>query len=130
MESARKLTADISVLPSYFPVPGFALVPVNAYVLKAQEPMLVDTGLHADTGEFITQLESVIDPNDLRWLYLTHPDQDHVGSLTRLMSDVPHLRLVTTFMGFGLLSLFAQIPLDRVYLLNPGESLDIGDRQV
>jgi hypothetical protein len=128
MEAARKITDDISVLPSYLPAPGFGLVPVNAYVIKAKEPVLVDTGLRPDSDDFMTNLSEVIDPSDLRWLYLTHPDQDHVGSLARLMSEVPHLRLVTTFLGFGLLSFFESIAMDRVYLLNPGESLDVGDR--
>jgi len=130
METARKVTPDIDVLPSYFPIAGFGLVPVNAFVLKAREPMLVDTGLHQDHDAFLDALRSVIDPADLRWLWLTHPDQDHVGSLRTLMADVPHLKLITTFLGYGVLSLFESVPLDRVYLLNPGESLDIGDRQI
>jgi flavorubredoxin len=35
-------------------------------------------------------LRSVINPMDLRWLWLTHPDQDHLGSLRSLMAEVPH----------------------------------------
>lgn len=128
METARKVTDDISILPSYFPIPGFGLVPVNSYVIKAQQPVLIDTGLHSDSDAFMAELGSVIDPLDLKWLYLTHPDQDHVGSLRRLMNDVPGLRLITTFLGYGIISLFDQIPLDRVYFLNQGESLDVGDR--
>jgi len=130
MDSPRRVTEDIHVLPSYFPMPGFGLVPVNAFVLKAMQPVLIDTGLHQDGADFMNGLRSVIDPSDLRWLWLTHPDQDHVGSLRTLMQEVPHLRLVTTFLGYGILSLFEQIPLDRVYLLNPGESLDVGDRRL
>jgi hypothetical protein len=38
--------------------------------------------------------------------------------------------LITTFLGYGVLSLFEPVPLDRVYLLKPRESLDIGDRQL
>ncbi len=130
MDNARKVTDDITILPSYFPIPGFGLVPVNAFVLKAKQPLLVDTGLNQDKDAFMAALRSVIDPADLQWLYLTHPDQDHVGSFRTLMQEVPHLRLVTTFLGFGALSLSEQVPLDRVYLLNPGESLDLGDRQI
>jgi flavorubredoxin len=75
-------------------------------------------------------LESVIDPEDLRWLYLTHPDLDHVGSLLQVLDRAPQVRLVTTFLGFGILSLTNQISMDRVYFLNPGETLDIGDRTI
>jgi hypothetical protein len=49
MEPARKISEDTSVLPSYFPIPGLGLLPVNAFVVKAQQPVLLDTGLHMDT---------------------------------------------------------------------------------
>ena len=130
MESPIQVTDDIHVLPSHFPIPGLGVVPVNAFVLKAKQPVLVDTGLHQDSSVFLDTLKSVIDPADLRWLWLTHPDQDHVGSLKPLLDLLPNLRLVTTFLGYGILSLFETVPLDRVYLLNPGQELDVGDRKL
>jgi hypothetical protein len=38
--------------------------------------------------------------------------------------------VVTTFLGMGILSTDTPLPLDRVYLLNPGQTLDVGDRQL
>jgi flavorubredoxin len=119
---------DIDVLPSYFPIPGYGIVPINAFVLKAAEPVLVDTGLVLLSDEFLPQLSSVIDPEDLRWLWLTHDDMDHIGSLYRLLDEVPRLRVITTFLGLGKLGLSQPLPLDRVYLLNPGQSIGVGDR--
>ena len=128
MESPRYVAEDIHVLPSYVPIPGLGTLPVNAYVITGEEPVLVDTGLHQDRGPFIDALGSVIDPADLRWIYLTHPDQDHVGSLRDILDAAPRARLVTTFLGFGILNLFMELSPSRLYLLNPGEALDIGDR--
>jgi flavorubredoxin len=128
MDAARNVTEDIHILPSYFPIPGLGLVPVNGYVIKGQQPVLVDTGLMADHDAYLEQLRSVIDPAELQWLWLTHPDADHLGSIDTLLAENPNLKLITTFLGFGILSLTRQIPLDRLYLLNPGEALDIGDR--
>ena len=82
-------TPEIDVLPSYFPIPGYGILPINAFVLKAAEPVLVDTGLALLSDEFLPQLSSVIDPEDLRWLWLTHVDPDHIGSLHRLLDEVP-----------------------------------------
>lgn len=130
MDTARHVTPDIDILPSHFPVPGLGLIPVNAFVVKAQQPVLIDTGLHQDREQFMSALGSVVDPSDLAWIYLTHPDQDHVGSLRTLMDGYPNIRLVTTFLGFGILSLFDPLPPDRVYFLNPGEELDLGDRKL
>jgi hypothetical protein len=46
----------------------------------------------------------------------------------RVLDAAPQARLVTTFMGMGILSIEHPIPPNRVYLLNPGQSLDVGDR--
>jgi len=119
---------DIHVLPSYFPLPGFGIVPINAFVLQAAEPVLVDTGITLLNEGFLPQLASVIDPQDLRWLWLTHDDQDHIGGLQQLLDELPGLRVITTYLGVGKLSLFRPLPLERVYLLNPGQSLSMGDR--
>jgi flavorubredoxin len=119
---------DIHVLPSYFPIPGLGNIPVNAFVLKAAQPVLVDTGLVPLSNEFMENLSSVIDPGDLRWLWLTHTDQDHIGSLWRVLEAAPKLRIITTYLGVGKMSLFAPLPMDRVYLLNPDQSISVGDR--
>lgn len=119
---------DIHVVPSWFPLPGFGILPVNAFVLRAAEPVLVDTGLVPLSDQFMEKLSSVIDPRDLRWLWLTHTDQDHIGSLMRIIDEVPKLRVVTTYLGVGKMSLFRPLPMDRVYLLNPGQSIEVGDR--
>jgi flavorubredoxin len=37
-------------------------LPVNAFVIKAREPVLVDTGMGIDGEEFMKALESIIDP--------------------------------------------------------------------
>ncbi len=128
MEAAYKVTEDIYALPAFVPVPTLGVVPVNAFVLRAREPVLIDTGLIPESDAFMDALRSVIDPAELRWLWLTHPDADHIGSIHRLLAEVPHLRVITTFLSVGIMSLSQPLPPERVYLLNPGQSLDVGDR--
>ncbi len=128
MEKPLHVSGTVAALPSYVPIPGLGLLPVNAYVVKSTAPVLIDTGLHADVNEFMAALRGVIDPRDLRWIWLTHIDQDHVGSLRRVLDEAPRAKVVTSFLGLGKLGLFAPLPLERVHLLNPGQSLDAGDR--
>lgn len=123
-----RVAPDIDVLPSYFPIPGLGILPINAFVLRAAEPVLVDAGMVLMSEEFLSQLSSVVDPDDLRWLWLTHADMDHIGSVRRLLDEVPHLRVITTFLAVGKMGLVQPLPLDRIYFLNPGQSLDVGDR--
>jgi flavorubredoxin len=121
-------TSDIDVITSNIPIPGLGLVPVNAYVIKGSEPILVDTHAVVESEDFMATLPSVIDPADLQWLFLTHTDFDHIGSLQRLLEEQPQIRLITTFLGVGIMSLFSPLPMDRLYLLNPGQKLTVGDR--
>lgn len=123
-----KAAPDIDVITANFPLPGFGFVPINAFVLKGKEPILVDTGAVVQSGEFLPALRSLIDPADLRWLFLTHTDADHIGSLHALLSENPRLHVITSFLSVGILSLSAPLPMDRVHLLNPGERLELGDR--
>jgi len=129
MIGSRLAAADTISVVSYFPIPPYGLLPVNVFLLRAAQPVLVDTGLSALQDSFLNQLRSVIDLKDLRWLWLTHTDADHMGNLLPILAEAPNARVVTTFLGMGKMAL-QQLPLDRVYLLNPGQELDVGDRKL
>ena len=128
MITIYKAAPDIDVLTSSFPIPGFGLVPINAFVLHGPEPVLVDTGAVVERDEFMTALRSVIDPADLKWIWLTHTDFDHIGALPQLLDENVDVRIITTFLGVGIMSLTAPLPMDRVHLCNPGERIVVGDR--
>lgn len=128
MVTTLKVAPDIDMITSSFPIPGYGLVPINAFVIKGPEPMLVDTGAVIESDEFMAALRSVIDPAELRWLWLTHADFDHMGSLHRVLAESPRLRVITTFLGVGIMSLSAPLPMDRVHLVNPGEKITVGNR--
>ena len=119
---------DVTVLASAAELPGLGHLPVNCFVLHAQQPVLVDTGMPLDREEFLDQLWSTLDPGDLRWVWITHPDRDHTGALMQGLDAAPQVRLVTTFGGYGILSLEHEIPMQRLHLVNPGGTLDVGDR--
>ena len=121
---------DISVLADYLEVPGIGFLAVNAFVIHAAQPVVVDTGLGLPDRDFATALAAVLDLADVRWVWLTHPDRDHTGGLFALLDAAPQARVVTTFAGAGIMSAERPLPMDRVYLLNPGQSLDAGDRRL
>lgn len=130
MLEARQLTPDVEILPSYFPIPGEGFLAVNAFVIKAEEPILLDTGMGIDSDQFMRSLESVIDLKDLKWVWLTHDDADHTGSLLKVLEAAPNARLAANALAVMRMSTVWSIPMDRVYWLNPGDSIRAGDRKL
>jgi len=128
MPTTYRAGHDIDVLTSNVPIPGFGLVPVNAFLVHGVEPLLVDTGTVVGADQFMDALGTLIDPGDLRWIWLTHTDADHIGALHRLLEENEQLKVVTTFLGVGSMSLSDPLPMDRVHLVNPGQRLLLGDR--
>lgn len=122
--------ADAEVLSTVYPVPGLGIVPVNAYLLRAREPVLVDTGAIVFHDEYLDALRSTIDLGEVRWIYLTHTDADHIGCLRDVLDAAPRARVVTTFLGLGKLGLHRSLSPERAHLLNPGQRLSIGDREL
>ena len=93
------IDADVTVLASAAELPGLGHLPVTCFVLHAQQPVLVDTGMPVDREQFLDALWSTVDPADLRWVWITHPDRDHTGALMQVLQAAPQARLVTTFGG-------------------------------
>jgi flavorubredoxin len=93
---------EISVLGDYLEVPSLGFLPVNAFVIHAAQPVVVDTGLGLPDRDFVDSPAAVIDPADVRWIWLTHPDRDHTGGLFSLIDAAPQARVVTTFAGAGM----------------------------
>jgi flavorubredoxin len=121
---------DVTVLASALRVPGVGALTVNSFVIHAQEPVLVDTGMAVDGDAFLDALRDAIDPAEIRWVWLTHDDSDHTGNLPAVLELAPRAQLVTH--AFSALRMAAQwpVPLDRVYAIAPGLSLDVGDRML
>ena len=110
-------------------VPGIGFLPINAFVLHAQEPVVVDTGLSLDDRDFMAALR--------------HRHRPRRGALDLVdpPRPRPHGRAVQAARG-GAAGAAGDhlrrrrascrrsepLPLDRLYLLNPGQSLDVGDR--
>ena len=129
MFESINIAPDIVSLVSYIPIPGYGVLPVNAFVIKAKEPVLVDTGMASVRSDFMSKLRAAITPKDLRWIWITHIDMDHIGNLEAVLAEAPNARVVTSFIGMAKMGLHG-LPLDRTFLLNPGQTLDVGDRQL
>jgi hypothetical protein len=120
----------IHVIPSYLPVPGMGVLPANAFLIDGPEPMLVDTGPGGAESGFREALASVIDPAAIRWIWLTHTDPDHVGSLEWILEAAPDARLITTYLAVGKLGMQMEVPMPRLMWINPGTTVELNGRTI
>lgn len=95
MDAPYQAAPDVHVFPANLLLPGVGVLPVNAYLLMAEEPVLIDTGIGVDGDDFLAAVGSVVDLQSLKWVWLTHDDADHTGSIQRIMEAAPNATLVT-----------------------------------
>jgi len=128
MDSSYQVGTDVWVLPSHLDVPGAGTLLINSFVLRSEQPVLIDTGLGIDGPAFIDAVAAVVDLADLEWIWLTHDDADHTGGLAAIMELAPNARLATHGLGALRISSWSPLPLDRVHALALGDRIDVGDR--
>ena len=128
MDAPYQAAPDVHVFPTNLPLPGVGVLPINAYLLLAEEPVLIDTGMATDGDQFIDALTSIVDPAALRWVWLTHDDADHTGNIQRVFELAPQARLVTHAFSALRMSSWWPVPFDRVHAIRPGDRIAVGDR--
>jgi flavorubredoxin len=121
---------DIVALPSHLPIAGAGLLPVNAFLIKAAEPILIDPGMAIDRGHVEEAVFSQVDPADLRWVVLTHDDRDHAGNLREILMAAPRATVITHGLAVARLGEEWDVPPGRVIAVNPGRTLDLGGRRL
>lgn len=122
-----RITEDTWIIPELFTA-GPGLIPVNSMVIAGAEPTIVDTGGTRNRQRWLEQVFSIVDPADVRWVFLSHDDHDHVGNLLRVLDACPQATLVTNWFSIERLRTEFDLPLERCRWVNDGESFDAGDR--
>jgi flavorubredoxin len=101
---------------------------LNSMVILGAEPMIVDTGTVANREQWLEDVFSLVDPDDVRWIFLSHDDVDHAGNLDEILSACPNARLVCNWAMMERHANCFGFPLDRCQWVMDGDSLDVGDR--
>lgn len=127
--TTRRAANSATLIGNHLAVPGLGVLACNAFVIHAREPVLVDTGVAAGRDSFLAALRQTLDPAELRWIWITHMDQDYIGNLADVLALAPRARVVTNFLGMAKMGLLG-LPAERAYLVNPGQALDAGDRRL
>jgi hypothetical protein len=103
---------------------------LNSMVIRGAEPMLVDTGTPANRTQWLEDAFSIVEPEDVQWVFLSHDDVDHTGNLDQVMDACPNAKLVCNWAMVERHTNCFEFPLARCRWIMDGDTLDIGDRQL
>ncbi len=103
---------------------------LNSLVIAGDEPIIVDTGTVANRHQWLNDVFGIVEPKDVRWIYLSHDDHDHTGNLVEALSLCPNATLVTTWSMVERIGNAFNLPLERMRWVNDGDSFDAGNRRL
>jgi flavorubredoxin len=124
-----RIAADTHVIHQVQPALGEPLfVHINSMVILGKEPMIVDTGTPANREQWLSDVFSLVEPRDVRWVFLSHDDVDHTGNLDQVMTACADAQLVCNWAMIERHTNCFNFPLERCRWIMHDESFSIGDR--
>jgi len=103
-------------------------VPLNSLVIRGAEPVVVDTGMAENRDQYLTDVFNLVEPEDIRWVFISHDDVDHTGNVNELMALAPNATLVVNWFLVTRMGATLEVPPTRWQWVGDGEALDVGDR--
>jgi flavorubredoxin len=124
-----EVATDTFVIHQVQPALGQPLfVYINSMVIRGAEPVIVDTGTPANRKQWLQDVFSLVEPKDVRWVFLSHDDVDHTGNLDEVMTACPNATLVCNWAMVERYTNCFDFPLERCRWVMDTESFDVGDR--
>lgn len=109
---------------------GPVSVALNTMVIRAAEPVVVDTGMMENREQYLQDVFTLVEPEDIRWVFISHDDVDHTGNLNALMEAAPNATLVIDWFMHERMGASLDVSPLRWRWLRDGDTLDVGDRQL
>ncbi len=104
------------------------VVHMNSMLIRGSQPIVVDTGVADNRDRYFEDLFGLVEPEDLRWVFVSHDDPDHYGNLNELLQRCPNATLIANWFICERMGSLLAVPPTRWRWLGDGESLDLGDR--
>lgn len=97
----------------------------NAYLIKGEKTVLIDTVHEGFYDEYRENLESLISLSEIDYLVMNHTEPDHSGSIRKLLEINPDLVIYCTAPAKKYISEIANTPF-QCKVVKAGDTLDLG----
>ncbi|MDD4700079.1 MAG: MBL fold metallo-hydrolase [Oscillospiraceae bacterium] len=99
----------------------------NAYLIKEEKTVLIDTVWKVHSTEFLNNLEHEIDLKSIDFIVVNHGEVDHSGSLPALIEKIPNTPIYCTANAVKSLTGQYHHPEWNFQVVKTGDSVDIGN---
>lgn len=101
---------------------------VNSLVIAGDEPVIVDTGARNNRERWLDDVFSIVAPRDVRWIFISHDDVDHLGNLVPVLERCPNATLVVNWLTVQRTAAEVRLPLTRMRWIDDGDHFQAGNR--
>ncbi|MCD4846857.1 MAG: FprA family A-type flavoprotein [Candidatus Aegiribacteria sp.] len=99
----------------------------NAFLILADKITLIDTVKKAFSGEMMSRISSIIDPEEIDYIISNHSEMDHTGALPETISTVHPEKVFASPMGKKAIAGHFNWDPDIITEVKTGDSISLGN---
>jgi flavorubredoxin len=103
-------------------------VTFSFFVIKDDQPALVQTGFSCLFEESLAAVQRIIDPAQLRYIVVPHFEGDECGALNRFLALAPHARPVCS--PIGAITNIGDFAIREPLVVDEAQQLDLGQHRL
>lgn len=117
----------LELFENAYPVPNG--MSYNNYVIMDEKTCLMDGIDSSVLGQFLDNLEHVLDGRPLDYMVVQHMEPDHCFCIPQLLAKYPELKIVASAKAIQMIDQFYHIKVDGIEI-KEGDTLDLGSHQL
>lgn len=103
----------------------------NSYLIMDEKVCLLDTVDRAVVGQFLENINAVLDGRDIDYLVVNHMEPDHSAAIDVIINRFPNIKILGSAMAGRLINQFFETDVsDRFTTVKEGDTLELGTHKL
>jgi flavorubredoxin len=119
------LDPDLRLFDILFPTEGGTTY--NSYLVQGEKIAVIDTAKGRCYDQFLSNVSSLVDPEDVDYIICNHMEPDHSGSLAAFLEEAKNARVVVSRTGEHFVSNILNADVNPLKM-GDGDAIDLGGK--